>query len=82
MFQTAPYHLGFTPPRPKSTTPRQMPRSPRPIRFGQVERPVYIPPPIYKYSLAKSPKNNSIPNNFEPQTYYIQTPSTQIKIGS
>ena len=53
-------------------------RQPNTINHQKVQRPVYIPPPQYKYSLAKTPM---VKNNFEPSYKEYTTPSTNIVLG-
>jgi hypothetical protein len=48
------------------------------INQQKVARPVYIPPPQYKYSLAKSPIGK---NNFEPGVKQLGTASTNALLG-
>lgn len=53
--------------------------SPSFVNYGKVARPVYIPPPQYKYSLTKSPQGK---NSFGFQSRLVNTPSTNLVIGT
>jgi hypothetical protein len=61
-----------------NNTPFRYNRGPNIIRQEKVVRPIYIPPPQYKYSLAKSPGGK---NNFDPGLRQFGTPSTNGVLG-